>query len=133
MWRHEMLAVVVVFCFCFCFFVLFCFVFFISLYVQLSAILNLYRCYTCTHFSAKIRALKILSYICRLMLIIHSYNDMYIKTHHKVNIFYLYYIKVRCHHKKSFAENVYNRYRRISRNPGLYFRFRFCEEALAVR
>lgn len=97
MWRHEMLAVVIVFCFCF--FVLFCFVFFISLYVQLSAILNLYRCYTCTHFSAKIRALKILSYICRLMLIIHSYNDMYIKTHHKVNIFYLYYIKVRCHHK----------------------------------
>lgn len=130
MWRHEMLAVVVVFLFLLFCFVLFCF--FISLFVQLSAI-NLSRCYTCTHFSTKIRAMKILSYICRLMLIIYSYNDMYIKTHHKVHIFYLYYIKVRCHHKKSFAENVYNRYRRISRNPGLYFRFRFCEEALAVR
>lgn len=128
MWRHEMLAVVVVFCFCFCFLVFF----FISLYVQLSAI-NFSRCYTCTHFSTKIRAMKILSYICRLMLIIYSYNDMYIKHITKYTFFYLYYIKVRCHHKKSFAENVYNRYRRISRNPGLYFRFRFCEEALAVR
>lgn len=105
MWRHEMLAVVVVFCFCFCFLVFF----FISLYVQLSAI-NFSRCYTCTHFSTKIRAMKILSYICRLMLIIYSYNDMYIKHITKYTFFIFIISKcvaiIKNHLRKMFTIDI---------------------------